>query len=136
MRLLARNHTIRYSPVIAFLLVLMVVSLLGEHALRRGLSSAAWAEQTAIHHVRLAVEPGLVLGGIVVSRNRHVIAGAVMGCAAGAAVGAGSAAALGLATGGIGLAALPPAAGAGCIVGAAAGIAVGYPLDTWALTLQ
>jgi hypothetical protein len=136
MRLLARNHTIRYSPVIAFLLVLVAVSLLGEHALRRGLSDAAWAEQTAIHRARLTVEPALFLGGIVVSRNRHVIAGAVMGCGAGAVLGAGAATALAVATGGIGLAALPPVAGAGCVIGAAAGIAVGYPLDNWALTLQ
>jgi hypothetical protein len=136
MRLLVRNQSIRYSPIVAFVLALAMLSLIGPRTLDRGLSDAAWAEQAAVHRLRLAVEPTLFFGGIIVSRNRHIIAGAVMGCGAGAALGGGAAALFGVATGGAGLAAVPPAAGIGCIIGAAGGIAIGYPLDTWALSME
>ena len=136
MRILARAQGIRYSPVIALVLALAVVSVIGERALRRGAHSAAGVSARIADTIRLEVEPVIFIGGLVVSRSRHVIAGAVMGCGAGAATGAGAAVVAGVLTGGLGWAAVPPAAGVGCLVGAGAGIAVGYPLDSWSLELE
>lgn len=136
MRLLVRPYGIRYSPILLLLLVLAILGVIGQHALLLDVGRAAGAGEGAVYRLRRDVEPAIVLGGIVVSRNRHTIAGGVLGCASGAALGAASAAALGLATGGIGLAALPPAAGVGCVVVGALGVATGYPLDNWALELE
>jgi hypothetical protein len=132
MRILARSSGIRYSPVIAVALALAVLGVIGQHALRRQID-AAMGGSSAVDRLRHDVEPAVVLGGIVVSRNRHTIAGAALGCGSGAALGAAGAAVLGLASGGIGFAAVPPAAGLGCLVGGALGVAEGYPLDNWAL---
>ncbi|HWI25342.1 MAG TPA: hypothetical protein VN668_00105 [Stellaceae bacterium] len=134
MRILAKTQAARYSPVIAVLLALAILALIGERAMVRGAADAARAVPIAMSRLRADAEPAVVTGGILVSRNRHIIAGAGMGCGLGAAVGAGSAALLGLVTGGLGFAAAAPAAAFGCAVGGAAGIAVGYPLDSWALT--
>jgi hypothetical protein len=136
MRILARAPGIRYSPVIALVLALAVVSVIGQRAVKRGAHSAAGVSARVADTIRLDVEPAVFLGGLVVSRSRHVIAGAVMGCGAGAAAGAGAAVVAGIVTGGLGWAAVPPAAGIGCLVGAGGGIAVGYPLDSWALQME
>lgn len=134
MRILARQSGIRYSPLIALLLALGIASLIaGQRAVWRG---AADAGESAVETIRYQVEPAIFIGGLLVSRSRHVIAGATLGCAAGAAVGAGGAAVVGVATGGAGFAALPVAAGVGCLIGAAGGIALGYPLDSWSLALE
>ena len=134
MRILAKAPGSRYSQVVALLLLLAAVSLIGERALLRGADRAASAGRRVADTIRIEVEPLIFRGGVIVSRSRHVIAGAAMGCGAGAAVGAGAAALAGLATGGLGWAAIAPAAGIGCLIGGGGGIAVGYPLDTWALT--
>lgn len=136
MRLSARTQGLRYSPVIVLMLAvaLVLASVIGEHAIRRGLHHAAAAGATLADTIRLKVEPTIFRGGMIVSRSRHVIAGSAMGCAAGAGLGAGTAALAGALTGGIGWAALPPAAALGCVIGAAGGFAIGYPLDTWSLT--
>lgn len=131
MRILARSNGIRYSPIIIVALILAVLGVIGQHALQRRFAAAGGAN--AIDRLRHDVEPAVVLGGIVVSRNRHTIAGAALGCTAGAALGAGGAAALGVASGGIGFAAVLPAAGFGCLIGGGLGVAEGYPLDNWAL---
>lgn len=136
MRILARAPGIKYSPVVALVLALAVVTLVGERAVLRGARGAATVGARVADTIRLEIEPAVFIGGLVVSRSRHVIAGAVMGCAAGAGVGAGAAAIAGVVTGGLGWAAIPPAAGIGCLVGAGGGIAVGYPLDSWALSLE
>jgi hypothetical protein len=133
MRILARAQGIKYSGIIAVMLALVVASVLGQHAVLSGLRGAAGAGASVAERLRLEVEPALFIGGLAVSRNRHVIAGAVMGCVAGAAVGGGGAAAAGVVTGGLGWAAIPAAAGIGCLIGAGGGVAVGYPLDDWAL---
>lgn len=134
MRIIAKAQAIRSTPVVALLLALAVLSLVGgERVLLRG---ATGAGARVADTIRLEVEPAIYVGGVIVSRSRHVIAGAVMGCAAGAATGAGAAALAGLVTGGVGWAAIPPAAGIGCLVGAGGGVAVGYPLDSWALQLE
>jgi hypothetical protein len=136
MRILARPQGIRYSPLVAVLVALAILAVIGERALRRDAAHAVRAVPVAVNRLRAEVEPAVFFGGIVVSRNRHVIAGAAMGCGVGAALGAGSAAVLGLASGGLGFAAVPPAAAFGCAIGGGAGIAVGYPLDNWALALD
>jgi hypothetical protein len=74
-------------------------------------------------------EKAIVLGGILVYRNRHTIAGAGLGCAAGAMLGMTSVAAAGAVTGGAALAGTPQAVALGCGAGAAAGAALGYPMD-------
>lgn len=136
MRILARAQATRYSPVIALVVALAVVSVVGERALRRSAHSAAGISARVADTIRIEVEPAIFIGGLIVSRSRHVIAGAVMGCGAGAATGAGAAVVAGVLTGGVGWAAIPPAAAIGCVVGAGGGIAVGYPLDNWAMQLE
>ena len=74
-------------------------------------------------------EKAIVLGGVLVYRNRHTIAGAGLGCAAGAMLGMTSVAAAGAVTGGAALAGTPQAVALGCGAGAAAGAALGYPMD-------
>jgi hypothetical protein len=132
MRILAKAQS-RYSPLVAVLLGLAIASTIGAHALRHAAVSAVHASRNMVYQFRLEVEPAVVTGGIVVSRNRDTIAGGAMGCAAGAALGAGTAAVLGFASGGLALPAVPPAAALGCAAGGAIGIAVGYPLDNWVL---
>lgn len=132
MRILARAQGVRYSRVVAVVLALAAASLIGQHALMPGLRGAAGLGMSAADTLRLDLEPAVFIGGLAVSRHRHVIAGAAMGCAVGAAAGGGAAAVAGLLTGGLGWAAIPAAAGGGCLLGAGGGIAVGYPLDSWA----
>ncbi|MGO8918307.1 MAG: hypothetical protein ACLQJR_20600 [Stellaceae bacterium] len=139
MRILAKASGIKYSPIVVLVLALAVLSVIGERALLRGARGARGAATVATNvadTLRLQVEPAIFIGGLVVSRNRHIIAGAAMGCATGAATGAGAAALAGVLTGGLGWAAIPPAAGIGCLVGAGAGVAVAYPLDSWALAME
>jgi|SRR5579883_465463 len=75
--------------------------------------------------------PILVAGGMEVSRSRHTIAGAALGCFAGAAVGAVTAIGAGIATGGAALAMLPAASVVGCTLAGAGGAALGRPLDDY-----
>ncbi len=132
MRILAKAQS-RYSPLVVVLLGLALASAVGAHALRHAAVSAVHASRDMVYQFRLQVEPAVVTGGLVVSRNRHTIAGGAMGCGAGAALGAAAAAVFGLASGGLALPAVPPAAALGCAARGAVGIAVGYPLDNWAL---
>jgi hypothetical protein len=132
MRILAKAQS-RYSPLVLVLLGLAIASTIGAHALRHAAVSAVHASRDLVYQLRLQVEPAVVTGGLVVSRNRHTIAGGAMGCTTGAALGAGAAAVFGIASGGLALPAVPPAAALGCAAGGAVGIAVGYPLDNWAL---
>lgn len=119
------------------LLALAVLLFFAGHPARLFLRTAhglGAAGQAAMDGLRLQVEPAIARGGIMVSRNRNTIAGAMGGCGAGAVAGAASAAALAVVTGGAGLAAMPAGAGLGCLLGGASGAALGYPLDDWALT--
>jgi hypothetical protein len=74
-------------------------------------------------------EQAIVVGGALVYRHRHTIAGATLGCLAGATVGAGSALGAGVATGGATIAGAGPAAALGCGLGALGGAAMGRQLD-------
>jgi hypothetical protein len=136
MRILARTAGVRYSPMIALVLALAALSGPGERALYRALHSAAGTTQTIIEGLRAEIEPAVFIGGLFVSRSRNTISGSALGCGAGAALGTGVAAAASLISGGAALPTLPAAAAVGCVIGAAGGFAVGYPLDTWALSLE
>lgn len=74
-------------------------------------------------------EQAIVVGGVLVYRHRHAIAGATLGCVAGATVGATSALGAGVATGGAAVAGAGPAAALGCGLGALGGAAMGRELD-------
>lgn len=86
----------------------------------------------AVGKMQDRIEPMIFLGGIVVERSRHMIAGGAMGCVVGAGIGATAAAGLGLLTGGVALAGVPVAATVGCGIGGLGGAAFGYPLDSYA----
>lgn len=78
-----------------------------------------------------SAEHAIYIGGILLERNRHVVAGAVLGCVAGAGIGAGAAAVVGVFTAGVGFAAIPAAAAAGCGLAGFGGGAMGWPLDNY-----
>ena len=136
MRIIARASRARLAPLVALVLGLAVFTQISDRMLLRAVVDAGQIAETSLQAARDAVEPAIFIGGLYVSRSRHVIAGAGLGCMAGAILGAGSAAALGLFTAGAGLAAVPTAAAIGCLAGGAIGAALGYPLDTWALEME
>ena len=141
MRTVARTYRVRLSPLIAVVLAFAAFSLFTETVRGRGLllgaiNGAADASAASIEEIRVRVEPAIFIGGVIVSRSRHVIAGTAMGCVAGGAIGAGGAAVIGLTTGGIGFAAVPFAGAIGCVAGGVTGGAFGYPMDAWALALE
>lgn len=74
-------------------------------------------------------EKAIIAGGSIIYQNRHTISGGVIGCAAGATLGATSVMTAGLSTGGAAFALTPEATLLGCGLGAAAGAALGYPMD-------
>jgi hypothetical protein len=78
----------------------------------------------------------IIIGGIVLERNRHLAAGSVIGCTVGAGFGAGAAGVLAFATGGAALAAIPAASALGCAVFGAAGGMFGAPLDDYQMDLS
>jgi hypothetical protein len=135
MRILAKSARFRMSPLlgISLALALALSTQVSGRLLLRGMHGAARAGQATIEAARLQVEPALFIGGLLVSRSRHIIAGSIMGCTAGATVGGGAAAVASLATGGVALPSIPLAAGIGCLVGGATAAAIAYPLDSWAL---
>jgi hypothetical protein len=122
--------------VVALLLALPFLTQISDRMLLRAFSNASQLAETSLQATRDTVEPAIFIGGLYVSRSRHVIAGAGLGCTAGAIVGGGSAAVLGFFTAGAGLAAVPTAAAIGCLTGGAIGVALGYPLDSWALEME
>ena len=80
-------------------------------------------------HLAQKAEQAIVIGGVLVYRHRHTIAGATLGCLAGATIGATSALGAGVATGGATVAGAGPAAALGCGLGALGGAAMGRELD-------
>jgi hypothetical protein len=93
--------------------------------LQEGLSAALSTQQA----LRAETEKAIVIGGVLLYRHRHAVAGAALGCVIGSMAGATTAAGAGLATAGGALAAVAPAAALGCGLGALSGAAVGQPLD-------
>jgi hypothetical protein len=136
MRIIARASRTRVAPLVAMVLGLAILTQISDRMVFRAVMGAGQIAETSLQTAREAVEPAIFIGGLYVSRSRHVIAGAGLGCTAGAILGAGSAAALGLFTAGAGFAAVPTAAAIGCLSGGAIGVALGYPLDSWALEME
>ena len=94
-------------------------------ALQEGLNAVRSTEQA----LREKTEKAIVIGGVLLYRHRHTVAGAALGCVIGSMAGATTAAGAGLATAGASLAGVAPAAALGCGLGALSGAAVGQPLD-------
>jgi|SRR5689334_16716816 hypothetical protein len=136
MRIIARASRVRVGPLVALLLAVALLTQISDRMLLRAISGAGQFAESSFQAARETVEPAIFIGGLFVSRSRHVIAGAGLGCTAGAILGAGSAAALGLITAGAGFAAIPTAAAIGCLSGGGIGAALGYPLDSWALEME
>jgi hypothetical protein len=92
---------------------------------QQGLNAVRTAEQDLLEQARRAI----VIGGVVLYRHRHAVAGAAMGCVAGSMAATTLSLGAGLASGGAALAGTAPAAALGCGLGAIGGAALGQPLD-------
>jgi hypothetical protein len=101
-------------------------------------SVAAATVERVVGKIQDRIEPAIMLGGILLERTRHMIAGGTLGCAAGAGVAVTVAGGAALLTGGAAGLAIPTAAAIGCGLGAPIGAAFGYPLDgyNWELDLD
>jgi len=124
----ALHRPLRYDIALKAL-VLALCCAAASHWLVPRVGPAFAARTLGEAHTR--AEHAIFLGGIVLERHRHVIAGGLLGCAAGAAVGGGAAAVTGLFTAGVGFAAIPSASLVGCSLAGAGGAALGYPLDDY-----
>jgi len=94
-------------------------------AVRDGLAAAESAQRTLLDKA----EQAIVLGGVLLYRHRHAVAGAALGCVTGSMVATTTTLGAGLATGGASLSATAPAAALGCGLGALGGAAMGHRLD-------
>ena len=92
---------------------------------QEGLDAARAAEQT----LREKAEQAIVMGGVLLYRHRHAVAGAALGCVAGSVAATTTTLGAGLATGGASLTTAAPAAALGCGLGALGGAALGQHLD-------
>ena len=99
------------------------------------ISVSAYATR-AIGGVETNAEHAIIIGGILLERNRHLAVGGAMGCTLGAGFGAAAGAGLGLLTGGIGFVSVPAATAVGCGLFGAAGAALGSPLDDYQISLS
>ena len=97
----------------------------GSDVLRDGMAAAETAQQSFLEQA----EQAIVVGGVLLYRHRHAVAGAALGCVAGSVAATTTALGAGLATGGAALAGTAPAAALGCGLGALGGAALGHPLD-------
>ena len=93
--------------------------------LQDGLAAARAAQQT----LREKAEQAIVVGGVLLYRHRHAVAGAALGCVAGSMIATTTTLGAGLATGGASLTTTAPAAAVGCGLGALGGAAIGQQLD-------
>lgn len=93
--------------------------------MQEGLDAARAAEQT----LREKTEQAIVMGGVLLYRHRHAVAGAALGCIAGSVAATTTTLGAGLATGGASLTTTAPAAALGCGLGALGGAALGQRLD-------
>jgi hypothetical protein len=94
-------------------------------AVQEGLDVARAAQQ----RLREKAEQAIVLGGVLLYRHRHAVAGAALGCVAGSVAATTTTLGAGLATGGASLTTTAPAAALGCGLGALGGAALGQRLD-------
>jgi hypothetical protein len=94
-------------------------------------AAAAGGVERAVHKIEYRVEPAIMVGGIVLERTRHMVAGATLGCAVGAGIGVTVASGAALITGGAAGFTIPTAVSIGCALGTTIGGAFGYPLDRY-----
>jgi hypothetical protein len=94
--------------------------------LNDGMEAARATEQT----LREKAEQAIVLGGVLVYRHRHAVAGAALGCVAGSVAATTTTLGAALASGGASLTTTAPAAALGCGLGALGGAAIGQRLDS------
>jgi hypothetical protein len=94
-------------------------------SLHDGLNAARAVERSLLDEARQAI----VIGGVVLYRHRHAVAGATMGCVAGSMAATMLSLGAGLASGGAALVGAGPAAALGCGLGAVGGGVLGQPLD-------
>jgi hypothetical protein len=94
--------------------------------LQDGMDAARAAEQT----LRDKAEQAIVIGGVLLYRHRHAVAGAALGCVAGSVAATTTTFGAALASGGASLTATAPAAALGCGLGALGGAAMGQRLDS------
>jgi hypothetical protein len=92
---------------------------------QEGLQAARATQQT----LREKTEQAIVMGGVLLYRHRHAVAGAALGCVAGSVAATTTTLGAGLATGGAALTTTAPAAALGCGLGALGGAAMGQQLD-------
>lgn len=101
----------------------------------RAAAASGWYDRTTtflegvVAELSIRTEQAIVLGGIWLNRNRHTVAGAVIGCAMGSAAGAVASGLAGTATGGTALIGTETAMLLGCGAGAALAGSMGYRLD-------
>jgi hypothetical protein len=93
--------------------------------LQDGMDSARATEQT----LRQKAEQAIVIGGVLLYRHRHALAGATLGCVAGSIAATTTTLGAALASGGASLTTTAPAAALGCGLGALGGAAMGRQLD-------
>jgi len=100
-------------------------------------SKAGWADDLRAGVDAIVAQPGwrerteraIVLGGVLLYRHRHAVAGAAIGCAMGSVAATTAAASASLVTGGASLSTAAPAAAIGCGLGALSGASMGNKLD-------
>jgi hypothetical protein len=93
--------------------------------LQDSLAATHAAQQTLL----AKAEQAIVVGGVLLYRHRHAVAGAALGCVAGSMLATTTTLGAGLATGGASLTTTAPAAAVGCGLGALGGVAIGQQLD-------
>jgi hypothetical protein len=134
MRLAAHHRSVRFIAPAGAAIVIAVLAAtpfrLPEPSASSGHSRGGYVSRLA-GTIKDDAEHVIILGGIVLERNRHLAAGSAIGCAIGAGLGAATTGALALVTGGGALAALPTVSTLGCAVFGSAGAVFGAPLDDY-----
>jgi hypothetical protein len=130
----------RNSAIFATVFAVLLLGIAGRFADMVFFDNAAApfrSVERLVHKFQYRVEPAIMVGGIVLERTRHMVAGATLGCATGAGIGVTLAGGAALITGGAAGLTIPTAVSIGCALGTTIGGAFGYPLDryNWDLDL-
>jgi len=124
----------RNSAIVATIFAVLLLGIAGRFAdmvfFDNGAAAVSSVERV-VHKVQYRVEPAIMVGGIVLERTRHMVAGATLGCATGAGIGVTVAGGAALLTGGAAGLTIPTAVSIGCALGTTIGGAFGYPLDRY-----
>jgi len=82
MRIIARASRVRVGPLVGLLLAVALLTQISDRMLLRAIAGAGQFAESSLQATRETVEPAIFIGGLFVSRSRHVIAGAGLGCTA------------------------------------------------------